>query len=568
MRKYIRHYLKMVKKNKRLKNISVALLILIAAAVVMIIIAAILKNESSKLLTVAISHEPITLDPSYCSCADFETLNNLCFEGLMKKDENGNPVKSGITSYAISEDGLEYTFNISENSKWSNGESVKASDYIYAWERAADETRDPQYAYLFNNIEIVDKHIDENGNIVDEDDEDFSEEYKTIKVMNLEAKDDNTLTVHLKQPDSGFLKKCAMGVFSPVCKEVVEKETRIWGYTGDVFVSNGAYVLSDWDSDRCLTLERNKFHEISDEKSPKNVKVYFCKNNDELIRLFKRGDVLYASCKGAEGIKKYKGKEYFRSFDDYGTFFIAFNQKTEPFNNPKIRHALSLAIDRGKIISSLGDMCANAASSALSGAFKDSDANELLSLCQKTIDVSKKAQKSNVQQAKEILAQAGYPDGEGFPEFSFLFNDNEIHEKVVKMIIEMWRENLGINCVAKNLNFDRFEADRNSHNFTCIRGGCLVAYNDAQTVFEFFTSDKNYYYWNNEKYDAIVKEMKLETDEEKKTKLYIEAENLLMKNDAVCPVYTYTNCAFASKRLKKFYILPSGEAVFNEVIIK
>lgn len=568
MKKIIRLYTKNVKKNKKLRKISVAFLLLMGAAIVMIIIASIMKYESSKLLTLAISHEPVTLDPSYSSCADFETLNNLCFEGLMKKDEYGNAVKGAINSYEISKDGLKYTFKLSDKSKWSNGEKVKAEDYIYAWGRAVDETRNSQYAYLFDNIEIVERYVDESGKIINKDDKEYSENLKKIQVMNLEENGDNTLVVHLKQPDSGFLKKCAMGVFSPVCKKVVEKETRIWGYTGDVFVSNGPYVLKDWDSDRSLTLTKNKSYNFSDEKSPENVKVYFSKSNADSMHLFKRGDILYASCKSAEGLKKYKNKNYFKSFDDYGTFFITFNQKAEPFNDPKIRHALSLAIDREKIISSLDGLRGQAASSVLSNAFRDENGNELLSLCEKTINVSKKSVRNNIKQAKEILSQAGYPDGKGFPEFSFSFNDNEIHEKVARMIIAIWKDNLGINCVAKSLNFDRFESDRNSHNFSCVRGGCLAAYNDAATIFEFFTSDKNYFYWQNEKYDYVVQKMKQETDEEKKTKLYIEAENLLMKNDAVCPVYTYSNCAIASKRLKNYYILPGGEVLLDKVIIK
>ena len=582
MRKYLRKYLKLLKKNKRLRTISLVALSLLLLLIVVLIIALILKYQSSKQLTMAINEEPITLDPAYSSCADFETLTACCFEGLMKFDENGNPVCAGATSYHVSDDGLVYTFNISPDSFWSNGEKVKAQDYIYAWERAAVKERNTEYAYLFENIEIVERPL-----IVEEEEEteeenkenkeekteetntdEITEEVEMVEVMNLEAKNDNVLVVHLVKPDSSFLSKCAMAVFSPVCQRIVEAETRIWGYTEDIFVSNGAYKLEDWEGGSYIKFSKNEFYKKANQKSPETIRVTFAQDEDENFTLFKRGDVLYSSCVSGEKIKKYENKNYFNCLDDYGTYYICFNHNIKPFNDPKVREALSLAIDRYEIAESIEDMCVNAACSLISPAFKDAQGNSIVNSFTNKIDVTSKSVKGNVEKARQLLAEAGYPDGEGFPEFNYCYNDNFHHEKVAEMIIEMWKNNLGITCTAKSLNFDKFISDRTHHNFDAVRAGSISPYNDVTTIFENFMSNSNYFYWVNDNYDSIVSRMRKTNDLSQRLTMCIKAEKYLSDEKVACPVYWYSNCYLASKRLDNFYVLPSGVAYFDNVIIR
>ena len=602
MRKMIRKYVKLLQKSKRLRILSG---ILFTAVVVLIFGAglfAVLKEQSSKTLSVSVTHEPITLDPAYCSNSDFETINRCCFEGLMKNDKNGNPVLSGASSVNVSDDGLEYTFYISSNSVWSNGEKVKASDYVYAWERAADSSRNEQYAYLFDNIELVEKQIDEetglpiedtgdqdgnsDGNSQNDqsitsqtaekskessdsktDTEDTQErKIKTIEVMNVVAKSDSELYVKLKTPDSSFLNKCAMGVFSPVCQSVVEKETRIWGYSADIFVCNGAYKLSEWENNY-IALTKNDGYYDANEHSPETVKFYFTKNNDESISSFKKGTSLLAVCESGNKIKKYEGKKYFHTLDDYGTYYIFFNQHIKPFNDIKVRRALSLAIDRNKLISSLSAVCPNPAYSVLPPSFRDASGNSVLSSCQTDFDVSQKAYRDNVALAKQLLEEAGYSDGKGFPEFKFTFNDNATHEKIAKQLAHFWKSNLGIKCTVEKQNYDKFISNRDHHNFEAARGGFIAPYNDATLLFEKLTGDNNCFYWENAEFDKLVEQMRTAKDNALRNQLYVKAENIVSSAQAVCPIYWYSNCYFASKRLKNFYVLPDGTAYLDKAYI-
>ena len=582
MRKFLRNYLKLLKKNKRLRTISLVALSALLMLIVILIIVLVLRYQSSKQLPIVINDEPITLDPAYSSCADFETLTACCFEGLMKFDENGNPVCAGASSYHVSEDGLVYTFNISPDSYWSNGEKVKAQDYIYAWERAADKERNTEYAYLFENIEIVERPLiveeeeeNEEENKKDEKEEtektntdEIDEEVEMVEVMNLEAKNDNVLVVHLVKPDASFLNKCAMAVFSPVCQRIVEAETRMWGYTEDIFVSNGAYKLEDWEGGSYIKLSKNEFYKKSNSTSPETIRVSFAKDQNESFTLFKRGDVLYSSCVSGEKIKKYKNKNSFNCLDDYGIYYICFNQNIKPFNNPKVREALSLAIDRNKIVESIEDMCVNPASSLISPAFKDAQGNSILSSCRNKIEVTSKSAKRNIEKARQLLAEAGYPDAEGFPEFNYCYNVNFHHEKIAQMIIRMWKDNLGITCVAKSLNFDKFISDRNHHNFDAVRAGSISPYNDVTNLLEKFVSSNNYFYWSNDNYDSIVSRMKTTNDLSQRSLMCIEAEKYLSDEEVACPIYWYSNCYLASERLDNFYVLPSGVAYFDNVIIR
>lgn len=583
MKKRIRKFQKLLRKNRHFRKLMFILLCVIVALIIIFIGAGIFKKLSSKTLTISINSEPETLDPAYSSCADYETLNACLFEGLMKNDENGNPKEAGCSSYAVSADGLVYTFYISKDAYWSNGLKVTSADYAYAWGRAADASRNPQYAYLFDNIALVEKFVDNDGKVIDKDEtttkkeeetaEQTSEEEQTFElettyVLNLNSKSEDVLVVTLKKPDSTFLNKCAMGVFSPVCKSVVEKETRIWGFTPDIFVSNGAYTLSGWTNGSNIILEKNdKYYDVS-KKSPKSIKVYFADEEDDAFSLFKNKTVLYSSCVSGEKIESFKNENEFYMNDDYGTYYICFNQSIEPFNDPDVRKALSLAINREKIISSIDGLCANAANSILSPAFVDASNNSIFENIENKTDVSKKRMKENISLAKELLSKAGYPDGEGFPQFEYSFNDNEIHEKIAQMIAKMWEDELNIKCSVKKLNFDTFMSNRSHHNFDAVRGGGVSLYNDATALFENLISENNYFFYNNKRIDALVKKMSKTPDLTQRSLLFVETEKIIAKDDAVCPIYWYSNAYLASKRLKNFYVLPNGVAYFDKVYIR
>lgn len=577
MKKTMRRIYRRIKKSKRARTVfSVA----VAGFIAIIIIATallVLRAKPAKTLSIAISGEPETLDPAYASCPDFSTVNALAFEGLMKFDENGNPQKAVASSYTVSGDGLTYSFTLG-NSLWSNGERVTSEDFAFAWERAADSERNPEYAYLFDNIDRIEvkakteeneetEETEENEEAEEEEEENSEEAVETETKLNLVTTDSAVLTVHLKKPDSGFLSKCAMSVFSPVCKKVVAANTRIWGYTPDSFVSNGEYVLSQWQRDSYLVLTKNeKYSGEMPEKIPDNIKVYFASDEESAVSLFKDSTVLYSSAVSEEACEKYRNKSYFFSQPDYGTYYIMFNQGVKPFNDKNVRLALSLAIDREELAESLGEWNFEPANKILSPAFKTSEGSSLSDSLKTNINLSDSDE--NIKKAKELLASAGYPEGKGFPAFTYMYNDNTYHQTVARCIIKMWKENLGITCEEKPLPYSKFNDNRQYSNFTAVRDGVICPNGDTLPLVSKFTSENDISSWKNPQYDSLFSTLNTTADISSRFDITVQCCDILTENEVCCPLLWYKNCYLASGKLKNYYVLPDGTAYFNAIKIR
>lgn len=539
------------KKNKRFRIISIIAGLLVAALILGIFSFAMSRMETSGKITAAISVEPETLDPTFCEDGETETILVNCFEGLMKIDENGDAVKAAASDYTVSKDGKVYTFTISSDAKWSNGKEVLASDFVYSWQRTANPYNSSAYAYMFENIKGYDQVLED---FEKEQNKETDEEGNYIKMkmskLWVKAADSRTLVVKLKEKDPSFLHKCASVAFLPLCEDVVKPNTRIWSTDPELFVSNGAFVLSSWTQGSYLDLLPNENFRDSNNVKLKSMKFRFVSDGSEALQMFNDSDVLFSSVIPEEKLEQTARKKEYVSYEELGTYFLYFNQSKKPFNDARVRQALTLAIDREKLIDETASSRGNAASALISDGFSSFRENG-----GEFFDVTD--HKANKAKAKQLLKEAGYENGEGFPEFEYLFNDNTYSRETAELLQKMWKKNLGVNCVLKSVSWSKLDEMREKGDFTVAKGGLISPYNDVGFMLEKFSSENNFCSWQNKEYDKLVSQ----TINNQPDKAHA-AEKILMENWVICPLYYYADGYLASKRIENYYVTNSGVAYF------
>ena len=544
-------------KNKRFRTIVLTAGVLLLAVLLVVFSFIMIRIETSGKLTIAISEEPKTLDPTFCENKDTETLLVNCFEGLMKIDEKGDAVKALASDYTVSEDGLVYTFTIANGALWSNGTAVEASDFVYAWRRTANPYNSSPYVYMFENIEGYDKILED---FEKEKNKETNEEgnYITVDMADLwvKAADSRTVVVKLKEKDPAFLYKCASVAFLPLCEDSVRPNTRIWGEDPELFVCNGAFRLSSWTEGSYLELLPNENFREKDKVQLESVKVYFAENSEYAYDMYKSSDVLYTSLIPEDKLNKLVKKKDYVAYDELGTYFLYFNTGEAPFNDVKVRQALTLAIDREKIIEETAFGRGEPA-----GAFISDGFSSFRQGGQNYISTTDK--QGNIKKARQLLAEAGYKDGKGFPKFEYVYNDNEISHETAKLLQSMWKSNLGIDCTLKSVSWSKLDELRKSGNFTVAKGGLLAPYNSTSYMLQQFVTENNFCNWSNSEYDLLVKQM-INSQSETAHK----AESILMKDFVICPVYYYTGGYLKSNRIENFYVTNSGIAYFMYADVK
>ncbi len=548
------------RKNKRFRAFSITAGTILGIAVFVLVSFLMIRLGNAHVITVAISEEPETLDPTFCENADTETVLVNCFEGLMRIDENGEAVKAAASNYTVSEDGLVYNFTISADSKWSNGETVTASDFVYAWLRTANPYNSSAYASMFENIVGYDKILEdfekEQKGIKDEDGNYVSLDMSDLWVK---AVDENTIAIKLTEKDASFLQKLAGVAFMPLCEKVVAANTRTWSTDDEKFVSNGAFYMSSWTGGSSLQLTKNPHFRDAENVKAKLVKFNFISDGKEAVSKFEKSAVLFTDVLYEQELEKTSKKQEYVSYENFGSYFLYFNLSKAPFDDIRVRQALTLAIDRQRLVDETAKTRGIPAAGIISNAFSSyRDGTEYV--------FDAKENEKNISTAKALLKEAGYENGKDFPSFEYLFNDNTYSRKTAELLQKMWKENLGIECELKSVSWSKLEQMRKEGDFSVAKGGLLAENNDVSYILDPFMSKNNFCSWKNDEYDNLV--LQLTNSSADKLSCAHMAEKILMQNYVVCPLYYYADGYLASDRLLNYYVTNSGVAYFIYADVK
>ena len=492
-----------------------------------------------------------TLDPQLNSVINAGIVQVNTFEGLMRLDKNDKAIPGMAEKYEISADGLIYTFHL-RDAQWSDGQPVKAQDFEYAWKRGLDPNTASEYAFQLYYLK--------NGQKANEGE-------VTIEEVGVKAKDDKTLEVTLDSPTPYFLELTAFFTLFPVRKDMVEKDPETWSMKPETFIGNGPFKMESYTmGDRIVLVKNENYYDKGRVKLDK-IEMLMIGEASTGLTAFESGDIDYIDDVPTQEIERLKTSEpAFKVAPSLATYFYAFQTQKEPVNDPKVRKALALAIDRKAITEKIlrgGEM---PAAGFVPPGLYDAEGKDFREVGGNYgIDVTT----AKIDEAKALLAEAGYPDGKGFPELEVMYNTSETHKAIAEAVQEMWKKNLNINVRLANQEWAVFQQTRTEGNFVVARSSWFGDYADPMTFLDLWTSysGKNNAKWENAEFDKAIEGAKSTSGQERFNLLY-DAERIMMEDMILMPIYYYVDISLIKDYVKNTRKSILGYIYFDEAYIE
>lgn len=503
-------------------------------------------------ITVQIGPNPETLDPALNSAVDGGNMLITLFETLLIIDQDNKVQPGQAEKYEVSPDGLTWTFTMRDGLKWSDGTELNAKDFEYTFKRIADTNVAAPYA------ETVIGMIEGYKDAIDS---------KNPEKLNVKASDDGkTLTIKLAYPCSYFDKIVAFGTMSPVQKATVEKNGDSWATKPETYVCNGPYTITEWTPSEKIVCKKNENYKGGWDSS----KIV----NDKLtFLLLEDSSASYTAYAGGTAqlikdvpteeiptLKKDK-KDEFNVDPILGTYYLSMNLNKAPFNNKNVRKALSLAIDRDYVANTVMQGTYTPAYNYVGTGVDDVDPGKFL-------ENSKAANggktyisedyKANLEEAKKALAEAGYPEGKGFPTITYSTNDTGYHKAVAEYLQQVYKD-LGITMNIDIVDWSSFTPKRRAGEYEMARNGWVMDYNDASNMIELFVSSNgnNDGKYNNPAFDKAMNDSKV-ADKTAHFAALHEAEKIVSEDYGFIPVAYYNDFWLQSTSLKGTWHSPYG----------
>src|SRR5450830_484038 len=520
-------------------------------------------------VTYNLGAEPPGIDPGVTIGVPESTIEMQVFDGLTRLDSKNAPQPAIAESWTISKDLKTYLFTLRDAS-WTNGTPVTAYDFEYAWKRALSPELASEYAYqlyyiyggqAFNtSIKSGTKYyvqaVDAKGNPLTKKEggkdvpvPNMTKEIDPSKNVGVRALNAKTLKVYLQSPTAYFLALTAFNTLYPVCKAVVSTNDK-WASDVKTYVTNGPFKLTQWSHNDKMVFVKNPTYWDKDNVKLTKVTFLMVEDSSTALSMYQSGQLDSAASVPNSELSKLVASGDVKILPSLATYLYMFNTTKKPFNDVRVRKALTLAINRGQITKSITKggqtpalgMVSNGIPDALPGSdfrtvggsyFKDND----------------------IATAKALLAQAGYPNGKGFPPFTLLFNTSEGHKSIAEAIQQMWKKNLGITCTLRSEEWGVYLDDEASLNYDVVRRSPTADYMDPNTFLELWVTGngRNMTGYSNKAYDALIAKEKATVDPKARMTVLHAAEKVLMTDMPIAPVYFYTNPVLLSKHIKNFY---------------
>ncbi|MGO8765552.1 MAG: peptide ABC transporter substrate-binding protein [Limisphaerales bacterium] len=480
------------------------------------------RREPPADLTILNGAEPQSLDPAIIvGQADMRIVQGL-FEGLTRVDpQTSRPIPGLAESWDISPDGRTYTFHLRTNLVWSTGGPIRADDVVYSWIRTLDPETASEYAgqlYYIKNAEAFNTNGITNASLV-----------------GVHALDPFTVRVELNHPIPFFLDICAMPLANVVPRETIEKYGDHW-LMARPLPSSGPYELVYWHLNDKVRLQKNpRYWDAANTRSD-IIDILPIGSANVALNLYEHGeaDIVWdAALIPSELLDVLLKRPDFHTFNYLGTYFIRFNVTRKPFDDPRVRQALAMAIDKKRIV----ERITRGGEEPATHFVPDGTANY----------ISPPGLDYNPDLARKLLAEAGYPGGKGFPGGTYLFNasaggGSKLHEKIGVELQQMWHDELGINMELRQEEWTAYLDGLTQLNYDVARSSWIGDYDDANTFLGCFTSNdgNNRTGWKNPEYDALVQQANEETDIQKRERLFQRAESILIHDQVpIVPLYFY-----------------------------
>ncbi len=468
--------------------------------------------------------EPQTLDPHVMSGLPEVNIARALFEGLVTRNPGTLEMDPGVAKrWEFSGDRRVMTFYLNRAARWSNGDPVTAHDFVWSLRRSLHPDMGNQLAYTLYPISGAQAYA--TGEVGDPD------------ALGVRALDEHTLQITLHHPDPFFLGTLGTYPTYPVHRPTIEahgKTTdRFTAWTRvENFVGNGPFTLAEWKLNRRLVVKRSETYWDATHVSLNAVVFHPIDNEVTEEKMFRMGQLHHAYQVPLSKIPGYlaMNDSPYRQAPQQGTYYLMFNTLRPPMDDPRVRQALAMAIDRDKLVATVLQGTEQPALALVPPGTPGYTSPDVL--------------RHDPQQARALLAAAGYPDGQGWPKVEYLFNTSENHRRIAVAIQQLWKDELGIEVALANQEWKVYLDTVNERAFTLARMGWLAGDLDPASFLDTFTSESgiNRTGFSHERYDEIMLRLVPGTAEPaERLALMHEAERLLMQAVPVVPLYTYNS---------------------------
>ena len=512
--------------------------------------------------TVQLGPNPETLDPALNSAVDGANTIITIFEPLLLIDENNDVIPGQAESYEVSEDGLTWTFHMRDGLKWSDGSDLTAKDFEYSFKRMADPNTAAPYAETA--VGMIAGFDEAQGNPDPETGEPTTDPNPDALQV-VASEDGKTLTVTLSYPCSYFDKLAAFAALSPVQEATVEANGDGWCTSPDTFVCNGPYMITDWTPSERIVLSKNPNY-VGGWDSSKivsdNITLLLLEDSSASYAAYNSGEAQLVKDVPTDEIpsltKAEDGGDFYVD-SILGTYYISLNDQREPFTDVRVRKALSLAIDREYVADVIMQGTYSPAYNMVGPGIVDAEEGTMF------IDNANGGEgyigsdyEADLEEAKKLMEEAGYPGGEGFPTITYSANDAGYHIPVAEYLQQAWSE-LGITMNIDKVDWASFLPLRRAGDYDISRNGWVMDYNDASNMLELFTTGNgnNDGKYSNPEFDAAIEASKVADKTVHYEQLH-KAEDILMEDMGCIPVAYYNDFWLQSPSLKGTWHSPYG----------
>lgn len=493
-----------------------------------------------KILKFALQNEPDLLDPNVTSNSFASPFLVNLFEGLVTYDSENNLIPGNAEKWDISADGLTYTFTLRDNLKWSDGSPLTSADYLYTMKRILTPATTAQYLTMMTDY-VVNAQEYYDGKV-------------TIEELGIKTPDPKTLVITLKAPAPFFLGILSMYTFSPTKESVVTAEPEKWAQSATNYISNGPFLMSEYNFGKSIVLAKNPNYWDAANVAIDGIEFRYILDASTALSVFESGEIDgMRSIPPADMPRLKTESDALQVVPSYGSTYYLYNNQNEVLKDVKVRKALALAIDRTSLIEDVLQTTDSPAFALVSPGYTV-DGKDYVD-GRSDFGLSAKA---NVEEAKKLLAEAGYPEGKGFPKLRLGYYSDTTIKKVTEALQQMWKANLGIDLEITVADWAVFYAGVQKGDFDVAAMGWGADYLHPMTFYPLFVTNDptNNAVYSNPAYDKLVQQARTITDPAEAVTVMRQAEELLMADMPFCPLYYRTISLLMRPEVTDWFMSP------------
>lgn len=499
-------------------------------------------DGGEKAITVAINSETGTMDPAGSIALTYLAYSVSALDELLTFDENGEIEYRAAESYEVNEDSTVWTFHLREDALWSDGTPVTSADFLNTITRALDPASGSGYAnYLFpiENAEAI-----YNGEA-------------EMDTLGVETPDDYTLTFRLAEPCVYFLDLLRLPVYTPSCERYADSPDSGWDTDPETSLANGPFCLTEYVPDQYFVLEKNENYWDKDRIHLDRITYRFFDDTQSMANAYQAGEVDVATSLPSTVMELYDGQDDLLVTDLIATRYIYFNLNVEPLDDVRVREAINLAINREELCQIVGTDT-EPTYNLIAKYMKDKETGEYF------VDGAEQPFEENVERARELLAEAGYPNGEGFPTLTYSYPTLEMDSDTAQVIQEQLKENLNINIELNAQELQSNYSSRYAGDFDMIRMNWTADFADPYTYLSMLLSNSTYNCSGiqDAEYDALVEQSSSEPDPAKRAELMHQAEQLAVGEQFyIMPLYAMKSVNLVNPKITGIRQIPASGAL-------